>query len=172
VNLDYCDYKNNLKKKRMNTINNILRLEDEVAIIEAIGTLIWEKKEATEDFSELTDEEQVFVFIDIFEGAMGDGGFQLFFTSEAGNFVEEIITSYQEIKAPKTAEIIANAVKIFPKKYTTDLTERQTLIAKADEEVLSGWEDLDEIFFTNESEEDVVSLIVTYIKDNESQFGN
>lgn len=156
----------------MNKINNILQLEDEVAIIEAIGTLIWEKKEATDDFSELTDEEQVFVFIDIFEGAMGEGGFHLFFTSEAGNFVEEIITSYQEISAPKTAELIANAVKIFPKKYTTNLDERVDLIEKTDEEILSGWEDLDELFFTNESEEDVVSLIVDYIKSNENQFGH
>lgn len=156
----------------MNKINNILKLEDEVAIIEAIGTLIWEKKQATDDFSELTDEEQVFIFIDIFEGAMGEGGFHLFFTSEAGNFVEEIITSYQEINAPKTAELIANAVKIFPKKYTTNLDERVVLIEKADEEILSGWEDLDELFFTNESEEDVVSLIVAYIKYNETQFGH
>jgi hypothetical protein len=155
----------------MNTINNILKLEDEVAIIEAIGSLIWEKKEATEDFSALTDEEKVFVFIDIFEGAMGEGGLHFFFTSESGNFVEEIITSYQEIKAPKTAELIANAVKIFPKTYTVDLEERQALIVKAEEEILSGWEDLDELFFTNESEEDVVTLIVDYIKANESQFG-
>ena len=155
----------------MNTINNILKLEDEVAIIEAIGSLIWKKKEATEDFSALTDEEKVFVFIDIFEGAMGEGGLHFFFTSESGNFVEEIITSYQEIKAPKTAELIANAVKIFPKTYTVDLEERQALIAKAEEEILSGWEDLDELFFTNESEEDVVTLIVDYIKANESQFG-
>jgi hypothetical protein len=155
----------------MNKINNILKLEDEVAIIEAIGSLIWEKKEATEDFSALTDEEKVFVFIDIFEGAMGEGGLHFFFTSESGNFVEEIITSYQEIKAPKTAELIANAVKIFPKTYTVDLEERQALIAKAEEEILSGWEDLDELFFTNESEEDVVTLIVDYIKANESQFG-
>lgn len=155
----------------MNTINSILKLEDEVAIIEAIGSLIWEKKEATEDFSALTDEEKVFVFIDIFEGAMGEGGLHFFFTSESGNFVEEIITSYQEIKAPKTAELIANAVKIFPKTYTVELEERQALIAKAEEEILSGWEDLDELFFTNESEEDVVTLIVDYIKANESQFG-
>jgi len=156
----------------MSKINNILKLEDEVAIIEAIGTLIYEKKQETEDFSALTDEEKVFVFVDIFEGAMGEGGFHFFFNAEAGNFVEEIITSYQEIKAPKTAELIANAVKIFPKKYTIDEEERKALIAKADEEILSGWEDLDEIFFTNETEEDVVSLIVDYIKTNESQFDN
>ena len=74
--------------------------------------------------------------------------------------------------APKTAELVANAVKIFPKKYSTKLEERIVLIAKADDQTLSGWEDLDEIFFTNESEEDVVTLIVEYIKANESQFGN
>lgn len=156
----------------MKTVQNILKLEDEVAIIEAIGTIIYEKKQETEDFSALTDEEKVFVFVDIFEGAMGEGGLQFFFNAEAGNFVEEIITSYQEINAPKTAELLANAVKIFPNNYTTVLEERQVLIAKADEETLSAWEDLDELFFTNETEEDVVSLIVDYIKANETQFGN
>ena len=45
----------------MSKIDSILKLEDEVAIIEAIGTLIWEKKEETQDFSALTDEEKVFV---------------------------------------------------------------------------------------------------------------
>jgi hypothetical protein len=45
-------------------------------------------------------------------------------------------------------------------------------IEKADENTISGWEDLDELFFTNETEEDVVTLIVNYIKENESQFGN
>ena len=88
----------------MSKIDSILKLEDEVAIIEAIGTLIWQKKEETQDFSALTDEEKVFVFIDIYEGAMGHGGFEFFFNSESGNFVEEIITSYLEVKAPKTAE--------------------------------------------------------------------
>jgi hypothetical protein len=129
----------------MSKIDSILKLEDEVAIIEAIGTLIWNKKEETEDFSSLTDEEKVFVFIDIFEGAMGEGGLEFFFTSESGNFVEEIITSYQEIKAIKTAELISNAVKIFPKGYSTELTSRVDQIKNAN---------------------------VNYIKDNENQFGN
>ena len=31
----------------MSKINNILKLEDEVAIIEAIGEIIWQKKEET-----------------------------------------------------------------------------------------------------------------------------
>ena len=156
----------------MSKIDSILKLEDEVAIIEAIGTLIWNKNEETEDFSSLTDEEKVFVFIDIFEGAMGEGGLEFFFTSESGNFVEEIITSYQEIKAIKTAELISNAVKIFPKGYSTELTSRVDQIKNANEATISGWEDLDELFFTNETEEDVVTLIVNYIKDNENQFGN
>ena len=154
----------------MSKIDSILKLEDEVAIIEAIGTLIWNKKEETEDFSSLTDEEKVFVFIDIFEGAMGEGGLEFFFTSESGNFVEEIITSYQEIKAIKTAELISNAVKIFPKGYSTELTSRVDQIKNANEATISGWEDLDEIFFNDEQEEDVVALIVEYIRNNKEQF--
>ena len=52
----------------MSKIENILKLEDEIKIIEAIGEIIWQKKEETEDFSSLTDEEKVFVFVDLFEG--------------------------------------------------------------------------------------------------------
>ena len=62
-------------------------------------------------------------------------------------------------------------MKSFPGTFTTDLAERVALIEKADEEIISGWEDLDEMFFENETEEDVVSLIVAYIKENEGQFG-
>ena len=36
----------------MSNIANILKLEDEIKIIEAIGEIIWEKKEETDDFSE------------------------------------------------------------------------------------------------------------------------
>ena len=120
----------------MSKIENILKLEDEIKIIEAIGEIIWQKKEETEDFSSLTDEEKVFVFVDLFEGAMGEGGFQFFFSSEAGDFAEEIITSYKEIKAFKTAELISKALGLFPAKtYSPDVEKRLTFIEKADENI-------------------------------------
>ena len=156
----------------MSKIENILKLEDEIKIIEAIGAIIWQKKEETEDFSSLTDEEKVFVFVDLFEGAMGEGGFQFFFSSEAGDFAEEVITSYKEIKAFKTAELISKALGLFPAKtYSPDVEKRIAFIEKADENIISGWEDLDELFFEDETEEDIVTLIVDYIKANENQFG-
>ena len=159
-------------KKYMSKIENILKLEDEIKIIEAIGEIIWQKKEETEDFSSLTDEEKVFVFVDLFEGAMGEGGFQFFFSSEAGDFAEEVITSYKEIKAFKTAELISKALGLFPvKTYSSDVEKRIEFIEKADENIISGWEDLDELFFEDETEEDIVTLIVDYIKANEDQFG-
>jgi hypothetical protein len=41
---------------------------------------------------------------------------------------------------------------------------------KLEDNVFLGWEDLDEIFFSEEQEEDVVALIVAYIKKNKSEF--
>ena len=38
----------------MSKIENILKLEDEIKIIEAIGEIIWQKKEETEDEKMLT----------------------------------------------------------------------------------------------------------------------
>ncbi len=40
-----------------------------------------------------------------------------------------------------------------------------------DEKIISGWEDLDEMFFTEE-EEDVVNLIVEFIRKNKTKFMN
>lgn len=156
----------------MTKIKNILKLEDEIKIIEAIGEIIWEKKEETDDFSALTDGEKVFVYVDIFEGAMGEGGFSFFFTSEAGDFVEDIIVAYKEIKAFTTAELISKALSLFPAKtYSTDVEIRRNFIKKADETLIGAWEDLDEQFFSEEGE-DIVSLIVDYIRNNSKEFGN
>jgi len=148
----------------MKTLNEICQLTDENEIIEAMGNLIQTKKNENEDFFNLSEKEQTFLYIDNFEGSMNEGGFHYFFAAEIGSYVEEIIIAYQKIEAVKTAEIIANAVKIFPKKYSTQTKERQLLLEKATEEVLSAWEDLDELFFTDETEEDTITLMVNYIK--------
>jgi hypothetical protein len=54
--------------------------------------------------------------------------------------------------------------------FHDELEKRKATILKLDELVLSGWEDLEEIFFNDEQEEDVVTLIVEYIRNNKEQF--
>jgi hypothetical protein len=152
----------------MSKLDMILASNDEIEIIEAIGTIIWGKKQ--EDDS-LTEGETAFVLIDIFEGAMQEGGFHYFFENETGNFAREIVDAYKKIEAPKTANIIAKAIGLFGiNNYHDNLTKRTAAISKLDEKVLSGWEDLDEIFFNDEQEEDVVALIVNYIRNHKSEF--
>ena len=63
-------------------------------------------------------------------------------------------------------------MSLFPvKAYSSDVEKRIEFIEKADENIISGWEDLDELFFEDETEEDIVTLIVDYIKASENQFG-
>ncbi|NJM80737.1 MAG: DMP19 family protein [Flavobacterium sp.] len=84
---------------------------------------------------------------------------------------EKILEAYKKIGAPKTANIIAKAIGLFGvNNYYDDIKKRQKAIEKLDEKVFSGWEDLDEIFFNDEQEEDIVALIVTYIRNNEKYF--
>lgn len=155
----------------MNNINEILQLTDEIEIIEAVGSHIWDKKQQSDDFTLLTDGERTFVYIDVFEAAMNEGGFNYFFSNEAGNFAEEIKEAYKAIKAPKTALLIEKALGLFPKgDYKDDIDERSKQLAKMDDKAFSGWEDLDEIFFNEEQEEDIVALIVEYIKENKKKF--
>ncbi len=152
----------------MKNTTEILQLTDEVEIIEAIGTIIWDKKQEDDT---LTEGETNFVLIDIFEGAMNEGGFSFFFKKEAGDYAREILEAYKKIGAPKTANIIAKAIGLLGiNNYYDEIEKRKKAIAKLDEKVFSGWEDLDEIFFNDEQEEDIVSLIVNYIKNNQHDF--
>lgn len=155
----------------MKNIDEILKLTDEIEIIEAVGKNIWDKKEESQDFRNLTNGEKVFVYIDMFEGAMHEGGFTYFFDFECGDYAKEVIAAYKEIGAQKTANIVAKAVGLFGiNNYFDVLEKREIAIAKLDENIVSGWEDLDEIFFNDEQEEDVVSLIVTFIRNNKQEF--
>jgi hypothetical protein len=155
----------------MKNINEILQLTDEIEIIEAVGASIWNKKNESDDFTLLNDYERTFVYIDIFEAAMNEGGFNNFFGSETGNFALEIKSAYKAINAPKTALLIEKALGLFPKdSYSDDLEIRNKQLAKMDEMVFSGWEDLDELFFDEEQEEDIVALIVEFIRENKEEF--
>jgi len=155
----------------MINLDKILQLTDEIEIIEAVGSHIWNKKQQSDDFTLLTDGERTFVYIDVFEAAMNEGGFNYFFSNDAGNFALEIKEAYKVIKAPKTALLIEKALGLFPKgDYKDDIDERSKQLAKMDDKAFSGWEDLDEIFFNEEQEEDIVALIVEYIKENKGKF--
>lgn len=151
----------------MQNIETILQSEDEIAIIEAVGNQIWSKKET----GDLNKFELTFVYVDIFEAAMNEGGLHYFFNSESGDFATEIIQAYKDINATKTATLLTKAFQLLTVKYTSNFEDRKKVIAKLDEKILSGWEDLDEIFFSEE-EEDVVLLIVDYIRKNKTKFLN
>lgn len=152
-------------------INEILQLTDEIQIIETVGTKIYNKKEQSDDFTLLNDYERTFVYIDVFEAAMNEGGFNNFFSTEAGNFALEIKNAYKAINAPKTALLIEKALGLFPnKEYKYKLDERNKQLAKMDDKAFSGWEDLDELFFDEEQEEDIVSMIVEYIRKHKEKF--
>jgi hypothetical protein len=151
----------------MQNIETVLKLDDEIVIIEAVGTHIWTKKET----GDLNHFELTFVYVDIFEAAMNEGGLHYFFNTESGDFAAEIIQAYKYINATKTATLLTKAFQLFTVKYTAITEDRKKVIEKMDEKIISGWEDLDEIFFTEE-EEDVVGLIVDYIRKNKSKFMN
>ncbi|NHM01191.1 DMP19 family protein [Flavobacterium difficile] len=151
----------------MQTIETVLESNDEIAIIEAVGTHIWAKKQT----GDLNHFELTFVYVDIFEAAMNEGGLHYFFNTESGDFAKEIIQAYKDINATKTATLLTKAFQLFTVKYTSNTEDRKKVIEKMDEKSISGWEDLDELFFSEE-EEDVVNLIVDYIRNNKSKFMN
>ena len=92
----------------MQNIETVLQSNDDIAIIEAVGTHIWDKKEKTD----LNKAELTFVYVDIFEAAMNEGGLHYFFNNESGDFATEIIQAYKDINANKTATLLTKAFSI------------------------------------------------------------
>ncbi|WP_130735126.1 DUF4375 domain-containing protein [Flavobacterium sp. J27] len=152
----------------MKNLQEILQLKDDIEIIETIGTIIWDKKEENDT---LTEGEKNFVLIDIFEGVMNEGGFSYFFKSESGDFAREVVEAYKKVGATKTANLIAKAIGLFGiNNYHDTHIKRQNTLTKLDEKVFSAWEDLDELFFNEELEEDIIALLIQYIKENQNYF--
>lgn len=64
----------------MKKITEILNQENEEEIILQIGEIIWHKLDYNyENISNLSEVEKTFVFVDILEGQVNNGGFDQFF---------------------------------------------------------------------------------------------
>lgn len=71
----------------MNEIEKVLNLSSETDIILKIGEIIWGKTTPEDNcFSKLNDIEKTFVYIDLLEGQVHNGGFDQFFFNSSGSY--------------------------------------------------------------------------------------
>jgi hypothetical protein len=150
----------------MTEIEKALQLETETDILLGIGKIIGKKPENGDDtFSNLTEPEKVFIYVDILERQVNNGGFDQFFNNSSGDYTHEILAAYEKIKAYKTADLIAKAIKAFPVSPVPKDTEtRREVMKNLDESIINVWEDLDSKFY--EYEENIAGLLIDYIRQN------
>ncbi len=155
----------------MTETEKALQLETETDIILRIGEIIWKKTEKGDDnFSNLTEAEKVFVYVDMLEGQVNNGGFDQFFFNSSGDYTHEILNAYVTIKAHKTADLIEIAIKAFPVSPVPKDTEiRREIMQNLDERTSNIWDDLDNKFY--EYEENIAGLLIDYIKLNIDKVG-
>jgi len=152
----------------MHNPDSVFSLEDNQALILAVGEIITPKIKQRDQFEHLNQAEQTFIYLDVFEAALHTGSLESFFVN-SGQFTHEIIEAYSKIKAYKTVRLLEQAVSVFPdKKVPKNRAERLAIIKGLHESTHKHWENLFTQMF--ESGEPIADLLASYIRENQEQF--
>jgi hypothetical protein len=152
----------------MTEIEKVLNLSDETEKIIAIGELIGNKIGDDDSLENLTESEKTFLYVDILEREVNNGGFDQFFYNSSGEFAHEILDAYQKIGAEKTADIINRAIKLFPTLPVPKNWEARQDIMLAKESNSFLWNELDTEFY--KYEDNISELIIKYVEKNKADF--
>jgi len=153
----------------MTEIDFALNQTKDTEIIELVGTVLWNKASDINEFSELSQPEQTFIYIDIFESELIHGGLFDFFYNTSGAYAHEIMEAYDVIGANETADLVSQAIKSFPElPVPKDIVFRRFSMRALETSIETKWEALEELFLN--SKEDIVSLLIDYIKLHKTYF--
>ncbi|MBW8682892.1 DMP19 family protein [Chitinophaga rhizophila] len=155
----------------MSKVRKALLLSSDSDIVLKLSELIWDKTEpADKSFSSLTAPERNFLFMDIFDGQVKNGGFRQFFYASSGNYVYEILDACKIIKAEKAGELLTRAVSHFPAtSIAKDMKERRVQMEQLTDNAVAEWRELDAAYA--ECDENIDQLLVAYIKGNIDEIG-
>ena len=153
----------------MTEIDFALNQTQDTEIIELVGTVLWNKASEVKDFTKLSQQEQAFVYIDIFESELTNGGIYDFFYNTSGAYAHEILEAYQAIGAHESADLVNLTIKSFPElPVPKDVFMRRSFMKNLDDSIESNWNAIENSFLN--SKEDIVSLLIDYIKTHKSTF--
>tara|TARA_R110002012_G_scaffold20729_2_gene73205 strand:+ start:794 stop:1261 length:468 start_codon:yes stop_codon:yes gene_type:complete len=153
----------------MTEIDFALSQESPTDQIELVGTVLWNKAERVGSFKKLSLPERHFVYIDIFESEINQGGLYHFFYNASGEFTHEVLDAFYTIEAMESASILNLALREFIEiPIPKDILNRRFYMKNLKPKALSIWENLDTKLI--DCKEDIVGLLITYIKTHKSKF--
>lgn len=145
-----------------------LLLNNDAEKITRIGEIISKKIDERDNFENLNEFEKTFIYLDILEQNVTEGGFIQFFFNSSGQFTHEIFQAYIAIKAEKTIDILTKAIFLFPEiPVPKNLNIRQKLLM-AKESNLDLWDVLDLQF--EKYEDDILQLTLDFVRENINHF--
>ena len=145
-----------------------LLLNNDAEKIKRIGEIIGKKIPAKDNFSNLNEFEKTFIYIDVLEDNVTNGGFIQFFFNSSGQFAHEIFHAYLAIKAETTIDILTKAIHLFPEMpVPKDARIRQQVLMEKDSNI-DLWDTLDAEFY--KYEDNIVQLTLNYVRENVSHF--
>jgi hypothetical protein len=145
-----------------------LLLNNDAEKITRIGEIIGKKIPVKDNFSNLNEFEKTFIYIDILEDNVTNGGFIQFFFNSSGQFAHEIFQAYLAIKAEITLDILTKAIHLFPEMpVPKDSRIRQQILMEKDSNI-DLWDALDLEFY--KYEDNIIELTLNYVRENISHF--
>lgn len=153
----------------MTEINFALSQEIDIDKIELVGIVLWNKANRAGHFTKLSEAEQTFVFIDIFESEINTNGLFGFFYNTSGEYTHEVLQAFLNIKAYDSANSIDKAIRVFKSlPVPKDIIERRQYIKRLNNDDLEIWSQLE--FQLIESKEPIIDLLITYIASRKTDF--
>lgn len=153
----------------MTEIDFALNQDSDTNKIELVGTVLWNKSHAIGHFTKLSEAEQTFVLIDIFESEINNNGLFGFFYNASGEYAHEILQAFQTINAEASSNVIDKAIRVFKQlPIPKDIFERRQSIGQLSKSEIDIWSNLEAQLI--ESNEDIVKLLISYIRAHKSDF--
>ena len=141
-----------------------LLLNNDAEKITRIGEIIGKKIPKKDNFKNLNEFEKNFIYIDILENNVTEGGFVQFFFNSSGQFTHEVFQAYLAIKATKTVDLLTKAIFLFPEFPVPKNTHLRRNILMEKESNIDLWDDLDREF--DKYEDNIIALTLDYVRDN------
>ena len=136
--------------------------------ITRIGEIIGKKIPEKDNFSNLNEFEKTFIYLDVLEDNVTNGGFIQFFFNSSGQFTHEVFQAYLAIKAENTVDILTKAIYLFPEiPVPKNLRARQQILMEKDTNI-DLWDELDTQFY--KYEDNIISLTLAYVRNNIAHF--
>ena len=136
--------------------------------ITRIGEIIGKKIPEKDNFSNLNEFEKTFIYLDVLEDSVTNGGFIQFFFNSSGQFTHEVFQAYLAIKAENTVDILTKAIYLFPEiPVPKNLQIRQQILMEKDSNI-DLWDELDIEFY--KYEDNIILLTLAYVRNNIAHF--